>query len=170
MIQRSDVEEAELQEFLCDHRTILTSKLGYQLAQCKVRLTPKDIADFVLTFGSPPVKTLAVEIEPSHYEVITPTGKQSSRLKGPIDQARRYIKAIGEQKDAIGKSEIAGLVVIGRSASMNSTHRERLVRLNQSLTSEHIQVITFDDLLDNLQSDRGICDEHRRNRSRRPLR
>ena len=148
------MEEAKLQEFLRDHRTILTSKLGYQLAQCKVRLTPKDIEDFVLTFGSPPVKTLAVEIEPSHYEVITPRGKQSSRLKGAIDKARRYIKAIGEQKDAIGKSEIAGLVVIGRSASMNSTHRNRLVRLNQSLTSEHIQVITIDDLLDNLQSRR----------------
>jgi hypothetical protein len=151
LIQRTDVEEAELQEFLCNHRTILTSKLGYQLARCKVRLTPKDIADFVLTFGSPPVKSLAVEIEPSHYEVITSTGKQSSRLNGAIDQARRYIKAIGEQKDQNSVSEVNGLVVIGRSASMDSIRREQLVRLNQSLFSERISVITFDELLDNIQ-------------------
>lgn len=154
LIQRGDVEEAELQEFLCDHRTILASMLGYQLAQCKVRLSPADIADFVLTFGSPPLKSLAVEIEPSHYEVITSAGKQSSRLKGAIDQARRYVRAIGEQRDAIGKSEIAGLVVIGRSTSMDSTRREQLMQLNKLLSSERIMVITFDELLDNLQSRR----------------
>jgi hypothetical protein len=74
-------------------------------------------------------------------------------LKGAIDQARRYIKAISEQKDPAG-SKIAGLVVIGRSGSMNSTRQEQLLQLNQSLSSERIMIITFDELLDNLRSRR----------------
>src|SRR5207247_535297 len=48
LIMRTDIEEEELQQFLCNHRAILTSTLGYQFAQCKVGLTDEDIVDFLL--------------------------------------------------------------------------------------------------------------------------
>jgi len=68
LLARSDIEEEELQGFLCNHKAILTKILGFSLAQCKFRLNAQDIVDFLLTAGSPPSKCPAIEIEPSHFK------------------------------------------------------------------------------------------------------
>ncbi len=164
LIQRSDVEEAELQEFLCEHKSILTSKLGYRLAQCKVRLSANDIADFVLTSGSQLERSAAIEIEPSHYEVITAAGSESPRLRGAMEQLRRYMKAMRD-KDTTGKSEIRGVAIIGRSSTMDQTRREQLGKQNEALSEENITTITFDELLENLRSRREVLEKNERDLS-----
>ena len=150
----SDPEREEiLQSFLKEHPLLL--------CPAHIRIKPKlpigkNVTDFV--FQEANRDYLLVELEPSTDPLFIKSGDTSSQLNHARNQIvdwRRYIEdnlhTVQKELDLPGISaNPRGLVVIGRSHSLNDDNRRKLVSIEND--SPKTKIMTYDDVFANAKA------------------
>lgn len=110
--------------------------------------------DLVLKFETSERRLLFVELERPSHRLFTKTGRPRKEVTHAVQQVedwlrwwRRNPSRAPEGLDPALHPE--GLVVIGRSRDLDPAEKERLYHLNQT---RHVQVVTYDDLLEKLET------------------
>lgn len=145
--------EEPLQLFLTEHPELLCST--YIKVKPKLEIGPY-ITDFVFQEASRDY--LLVELEKSTDSLFIKNGDTSSKLnhaRNQISDWRRYIEdnlhTVQRELDLTDiSSNPRGLVVIGRSGSLNADNKRKLATLLNE--SPNTKIMTYDDVFDNAKA------------------
>jgi len=150
----SDVNatESTIHDFL-RRNPIAVDPLGVRI-ESEVRLGGDYRIDLAIEFRSLASQLLLVELEPAKLEIFTKSGRPRAKITHAVQQVEDWLRWWRENPAKVPAqfdSTIVptGLVVAGRSIEMSEDDKRRLTHLN---LNRQIKVITYDELLSQLES------------------
>ncbi|MBT3878050.1 MAG: DUF4263 domain-containing protein [Candidatus Scalindua sp.] len=152
VINSNPKKEEEIQKLLTEHPILLDPFVNELFS--KQQLGSDFITDYVVKRTNN--QYVVVEIENSTDKLFNKNGSFSSNLMEAISQVRDFQAWISDnlayaQKKLPAIKYPDGLVVIGRSSSLNDMERKRLTEENHSRRG-HIKIITYDELIETAKS------------------
>ncbi|MFQ6064129.1 MAG: Shedu anti-phage system protein SduA domain-containing protein [Candidatus Bathyarchaeia archaeon] len=170
LVARENAEEPELQQFLERHPFILSSTY-LDVMHVSLDITPqarlskgKRKVDFLLLFEPDfeKVRRLVsiIEIKRPSHKLFTKKGKLSKHLREGLEQVEEAFRILEENPQAAMKwrlrssDVISGRVLIGRFSDLQEKELSYLEELAHR--QERIKVMTFDSLLENLETVKGF--------------
>lgn len=149
-VMNNPKNEEVLQKLFTEHPVLLDPFVNELFT--KQQLGSDFITDFVIKRTNS--QYVLVEIESCTDKLFNQNGSFSSNLMEAIAQVRDFQAWVSDTYARKKLPEIKhpeGLVVIGRSSSLNDIEKRRLAEENHSRRG-HIKIVTYDELLDTAKS------------------
>lgn len=152
LIRDPQTKEKELHRFLLEH-PISIDPYGIRI-ESEVRLGAEYRIDLVIQYATSDKRLLLIELERANLQIFTKKGRYRAHVTHAIQQVEDWLRWWRENPGNVPEFldyslPVEGLVVIGRSADMDESTKRRLINLNYN---RKVQVITYDDLLERIQS------------------
>ena len=168
LVSRENAEEPELQQFLERHPFIL-SPTYLDVMHVSLKITPqvrlskgKRKVDFLLLFEPDLEKgrrlVSIIEIKRPSHRLFTKTGKLSKPLREGLEQVKEAFRILEENPQIAMKYRlrssdvVSGMVLVGRFSDL----QEKELPYLEELDNERIRVVTFDNLIENLETVEGF--------------
>lgn len=153
LIQDPSTQEEQLHQFILANPVSLDS-YGLSL-HSEVKLGKKYRVDLVVEYRLNDKHILLVELEKANLSLFTKNGRSRSHLTHAVQQVEDWLRWWQEESKNNPNEFLdtsihpEGLVVMGRSKDLTEDERKRLLHLN---SNRRVKIITYDDLLDKLES------------------
>jgi hypothetical protein len=148
----ADPDEAQLHRFLKQHALAIDA-YGTSL-RSELWLRKQYRVDLVLRTSESTRRLVLIELERAGARLLTRAHRPTAKLTHATQQVEDWLRWWDENPQLIpspfeGSVRPDGWVIMGRSLSLNQEDRRRLASLN---ANRRVKVLTYDDLLDQLQA------------------
>lgn len=152
LVSNNSVKERQIHNFIFDNPNTFDI-YGSQIMS-EVWLGNKYRIDLVIQYKLDEKNLLFIELERANLNIFTKKGELRSSVNHAINQVEDWLRWWDENPNDRPKAfdsfvKPQGLVVIGRNINFNEADKTRLISLN---SNRHVKVITYDDLLDKIES------------------
>jgi hypothetical protein len=152
LLGNPSTKEQQLHEFLRTHPVALDPHGSCVMSEVKLGYDYR--IDLIIQYKLEDKRLLLVELEKATLPIFTKSGRLRSHVTHAIQQVEDWLQWWHEHPNDIPKTldgsiPPQGLVVIGRSEQLDDRAKRRLLHLNHN---RFVKVITYDDLLDRIES------------------
>jgi hypothetical protein len=153
LVQDPSTQEKQLHQFILSNPISLDS-YGISI-HSEIKLGEKYKVDLIIEYKINNKRILLVELEKANLQLFTKSGRLRAHVTHAIQQVEDWLRWWQENSNAESNKLLdtsihpEGLVVIGRGKDLSEEDSRRLLHLN---SNRRVKVITYDDLLDNLEN------------------
>lgn len=152
ILQQTNVQEVDIHNFLKCHPIVLDAYGNHVLSE--VRLGNSYRIDLIIQQKLNNCRLTLIELESPKIKLFTKSGRLRAEVTHALQQVEDWLRWLRENPDQTprgldSKLPMHGMVVIGRDNELSEDDRLRLLNLN---ASRQIQLITYDDLLNKLET------------------